>query len=83
MRIKLQVDNLRDGQLDKIKQLILSYRGSVEAQIIFEDQEARGRMHLGKDYLINPTPQFAAKINELVGQNSVQLLIDGQIQNAL
>ena len=39
-------------------------------------------MDLGNNYLVNPTPQMAAKINELLHDNSVQFIVDGKLEQA-
>jgi len=38
-------------------------------------------MRLGEEYLVNPTPQMAAKINEILNENSVQFIVDGKVED--
>lgn len=82
VRISLNVEKLHDHSMSKLKQLLLSYRGSVPAHLIFESAEGRAKMDLGGNYLVNPTPQMAAKINELLNNNSVQFIVDGKLEQA-
>jgi DNA polymerase III subunit alpha len=81
VRIQLDVERLHEYSLPKLKQLLLSYRGSVPAHIILENCDARARLPLGEEFLVNPTPQMAAKINELLQDNSVKFVIDGRIED--
>lgn len=83
VRISLRLDQLNDYSLPKLKQVLLSYRGSVPAHIIFESTDGRAKMDLGNNYLVNPTPQLAAKINELLNNNSVQFIVDGKLEQAV
>lgn len=80
VRISLNVNSLNDYSIGKLKQVLLSYRGSVPAHLIFEANDGRARMDLGNNYLVNPTPQMAAKINELLNNNSVQFIVDGRLE---
>ncbi len=80
VRIKIDTDSINDYTLPKIKQVLLSYRGSVPAHIIFESKEGRAKMNLSENYLLNPTPQMAARINELLNNNSVSFIVDGKLE---
>lgn len=80
VRISLETNRLNDHVLPRLKQVLLSYRGSVPAHIIFEAEDGRARMNLNENYLVNPTPQMAAKVNELLNTNSVSFIVDGKIE---
>ena len=47
--------------------------------VIFEDDHGRARMPLGEDFLVNPSPQFAAQVNDLFNDNCVKFIIDGKV----
>jgi DNA polymerase-3 subunit alpha len=79
VRISVDTSRLHEHSLSKLKQIILSYRGSVPTHLIIKSNEARARLPLSEDYLVNPTPQMAAKINELLDENAVNFIIDGKI----
>lgn len=81
VRINVKIEQLNATKLERFRQILLSYRGSVPAHIIMEDEQARGRLPLGEDFLVNPTPQMAARINEVFNENSVQFVVDGQLQD--
>jgi DNA polymerase-3 subunit alpha len=83
VRINVKMDKLSEPKLEKFKQLLLSYRGSVPGHIIFEGQDVRARLKLNEEFLMNPTPQMAARINELFNDNSVQFIVDGRVENAV
>tara|TARA_Y100000780_G_scaffold226709_1_gene241245 strand:+ start:69792 stop:73454 length:3663 start_codon:yes stop_codon:yes gene_type:complete len=83
VRISVDVSQLNDFSMPKLKQVLLSYRGSVPAHFIFETAEGKAKMDLGNNYLVNPTPQMAAKINELLNNNSVQFIVDGRLEQAI
>lgn len=80
VRINLSLNELNPSRLERFKQVVLSYRGSVPLHIIFENDLGRARMPLGEDFLVNPTPQMAAKINEIFNRNSVQFVVDGRLE---
>jgi DNA polymerase-3 subunit alpha len=83
VRIKVQTGDLHDYSLSKLKQVLLSYRGTVPAHLIFESVEGRAKMDLGQNYLVNPTPQMAAKVNEVLNNNSVSFIVDGKLEEVL
>ena len=81
VRISVSVDEINPARLNKFKQVLLSYRGSVKTQLILTDGEASGLMPLGEEFLVNPSPQMAAKINEVFNKNSVQFIVDGKLKD--
>ena len=80
VRIKIDTMTINEYTLPKLKQTLLSFRGSVPAHIIFESLEGRAKMNLSENYLINPTPQMAARVNELLNDNSVSFIVDGKLE---
>ena len=80
VRITVNTNGLNDFTLPKLKQVLLSFRGSVPAHIIFEASEGRAKLNLSENYLINPTPQMAARVNELLSDNSVSFIVDGKLE---
>ncbi|MCF8059400.1 MAG: DNA polymerase III subunit alpha [Bacteriovoracaceae bacterium] len=81
VRINVNIDELLPVKLERFKQVLLSYRGSVPAHVIFEGVEGKARLPLGDDFLVNPTPQMAAKINEVFNMNAVQFVVDGRLED--
>ncbi|MBT3585170.1 MAG: DNA polymerase III subunit alpha, partial [Halobacteriovoraceae bacterium] len=79
VRINVKMNELNSQRLERLKQVVLGYRGSVPLHLIFEHGEGRARLPLGEGFLVNPTPQMAAKINELFNANSVQFIVDGKV----
>lgn len=82
VRICVDTENINDHSLPKLKQLLLSYRGSVPTHLILTAPEGRVKLDLDDNYMVNPTPQMAAKINELLNNNSVSFIVDGKLQQA-
>lgn len=80
VRIKIDTREINDYTLPKLKQVLLSFRGSIPAHIIFESENGRAKMDLNENYLINPTPQMAARVNELLNSNSVNFIVDGKLE---
>ncbi len=78
--IKLKTDELHEYSLQKLKQILLSYRGSVPAHLVFESDDGRAKMNLGEHYLVNATPQLAAKVNEELNGNFVSFFTDGKME---
>ena len=80
VRINVKMEELNENRLNRFKQVLLSYRGSVPLHLVFEHNEGRARLPLGEDFLVNPTPQLAAKINEVFESNSVKFIVDGKLE---
>ncbi|MES2527632.1 MAG: DNA polymerase III subunit alpha [Bdellovibrionota bacterium] len=80
VRVALPLDKLNPYSLQQVKQILLSYRGSVPIHFIFETIEGKARLPLDDNFLVNPSPQMAAKINEVLNTNSVSFIIDGKIE---
>ena len=81
VRINVDTQKINEHTLPKLKQALLSFRGSVPAHIVFEAQEGRAKMNLNDNYLVNPTPQMAARVNDLLNDNSVSFIVDGKIES--
>jgi DNA polymerase-3 subunit alpha len=82
VRINVKMEGLNEGRLNRLKQTLLGYRGSVPLHIIFEHENGRARLPLGSGYLVNPTPQLAAKVNEIFDTNAVNFIVDGRVEEA-
>lgn len=80
VRVSVPLAHLNSYSLTQVKQILLSYRGSVPIHFIFETSEGRARMPLDDNFLVSPSPQMAAKINELLNTNSVSFIIDGKVE---
>jgi DNA polymerase-3 subunit alpha len=80
VRVHVPLKNLNPYSLQQMKQILLSYRGSVPIHFIFETPEGRARMPLDDNFLVSPSPQMAAKINELMNTNSVSFIVDNKIE---
>ncbi|OUR96555.1 DNA polymerase III subunit alpha [Halobacteriovorax marinus] len=81
IRINVKMELLSETKLTRFKQVLLSYKGSVPAHVIFDGEDGRARLPLGQDFLINPSPQMAARVNELFDGNSVQFIVDGRVED--
>ncbi len=80
VRVSVPLQQLHSLSLSHLKQILLSYRGSVPIHFIFDGPEGKARMQLDDNFLVNPSPQMAAKINELLNTNSVSFIIDGKVE---
>jgi DNA polymerase-3 subunit alpha len=80
VRINLPLEHLNAYSLQQIKQILLSYRGAIPLHLIFDTPEGRARLPLDDNFLVSPSPQMAAKINELLNANSVSFIIDGKVE---
>ena len=81
VRISVDLEDLSEIKLNKLRQVLLSYRGSTPMHLIFESSEGRARLPLGEQYLINPTPQMAHQINEVFNKDAVKFIIDGRLED--
>ena len=80
VRVNVPLSNLNPHSLNQMRTILLSYRGSVPIHFIFETKDGRARLPLDDNFLVNPSPQMAAKINELLNSNSVSFIIDGKVE---
>jgi DNA polymerase-3 subunit alpha len=80
IRVNVPLKNLNQHSLNQMKQIILSYRGSVPVHFIFDTPEGRARMPLDENFLVSPSPQMASKINELLCMDAVSFIIDGKVE---
>lgn len=80
VRVNLPIQRLNNYSLNEIRKILLSYRGSVPIHFIFETTEGKARMPLDDNYLVSPSPQMAAKINEVLNFNSVSFIVDGKVE---
>ena len=80
IRVNVPLKNLNPNSLSQMRQIILSYRGSVPVHFVFDAPEGRARMPLDDNFLVSPSPQMAAKINELLCMDAVSFVIDGKVE---
>lgn len=80
VRLNLPVERLNPHSMNEIKKILLSYRGSIPIHFVFELADGRARMPLDDNFLVSPSPQMAAKINELLAFNSVSFIVDGKVE---
>jgi len=81
VRINLELEDLSEFKLNKLRQVLLSYRGGIPAHMIFSGPGGRARINLGEDYMINPTPQMAHHVNEIFNRDSIKFIIDGKLED--
>ena len=81
VRVNVQLADLSELKLNKLRQVLLSYRGSTPLHLVLEANAGRARLPLGDNFLINPTPQLAHQINEVFHKDSVKFIIDGKAED--
>ena len=80
VRVHINAEQLRDNSLEQLRSALLSYRGSVPIEVVMKTAQGKAHLPLGEDFLINPTPQMASRINEILNGNSVEFILDGHLQ---
>ena len=81
VRINVDLTDLTEIKLNKLRQVLLSYRGATPMHLIFEGPGGKARLPLGEEFLINPTPQMAHQINEVFNRDAVKFVIDGRLED--
>ncbi len=81
VRISVDLRKTTIANIEKIKEIILSYRGTVPVHLILENDMGKARMPLGKEFHVGPTPQMAAKVNEILNSDSVKFIVDGKLES--
>lgn len=74
VKVHLDVRKLNEHSLNRIKQIILSYKGSIPVEFVFKHEEGKAIMDLGDSYRVSPSPQLASKLNEALGENAVSFV---------
>jgi len=80
VRVGLPVERLSAHSLSRVRQVLQSYRGTVPVHFIIDTPEGRARMPLDDNFLVAPSPQMAAKINEILQHNAVSFIVDGRTE---
>ncbi|HXH74314.1 MAG TPA: DNA polymerase III subunit alpha [Bacteriovoracaceae bacterium] len=80
VRVTVPLQQLNPYSLGQVKQILLSYRGAVPIHMIFETKDGKARMQLDDNFMVSPSPQMAAKLNEILNSNSVSFIIDGKVE---
>ena len=83
VRVNIDLEKLTEIKLNRLKEIILSYKGSVPCHLILEGADGKVRLPLDENYKVNPVPQFAVKINEIFDQNNVKFIVDGELTSSL
>ncbi len=83
VRINVKMEGINLSRIDRLKQILLGYRGSVPLHLVFENDLGRARIPLGESFLVNPTPQMAAKVNEILDDNAVRFVVDGRLEEVV
>ena len=77
MNVKISIDEMnRSSIMEEFKQILLSYRGNIPANLIFSSKDGIAEMPLGDHFLINPNANMASKINSLFDKNAVDFVFD-------
>ena len=79
VKINIDIDTTSSHQLMRLKQVILGYRGNIPLRFVFENKEGRVHMPLDQNFLVNPTPQLAAKVDDVLQKNSVHFVFNDNI----
>ncbi len=82
VRITVPIQSTPEQGLIRLRELLLGHRGATPVHLILENEKGRARLPLGEDFGLNPSPQLAAKVNELLQSSAVEFIIDGRLQEA-
>ena len=75
VRFHIDMEQANERDLEKFHDILTTHRGSVAAHIVFENKSGKVLMPLGEQFLVNPTPKMANKVNALFSHNSVQFIV--------
>ncbi len=73
IEVRAKLKDLEPSKLRDLKDLVLLNPGTKPLVLYLEGEEGIARLTLGKEYLVNPSPQLALKINDVFKTNSVKL----------
>jgi len=78
VEVRAKLKDLEPQKLKELKELVLLNPGTKPLVLYFEGDEGVARMSLGKEFLVNPSPQLALKINDVFKTISVKLKVGHQ-----
>ena len=76
VRVHVDTDKLNEYSLQRLRKTLLSYRGPVPTEVIMRSPQGKAILPLGDNFLVNPTPQMAAQINNIFSGSSVEFVLD-------
>lgn len=76
VRLKIDYDKMNTYRLKKLKETILMFKGTIPVHIIMNHDDGRARLPLGEGFLVNPSPIFSAKVNEIFDCNAVSFVVN-------
>ncbi|MDA8792720.1 DNA polymerase III subunit alpha [Bacteriovoracaceae bacterium] len=74
--LDLPAENLHEHSLPRLKELLLSYRGTTPVQLNLTTNDGKAEFELGERYLVNASPALAKKINEVLNLDAVKFNMD-------
>lgn len=74
--VKIDLQSIDQRKVSLLKANLLNYRGSTPIDIFIVNNERAIKFELGEQFFVNPTPQFATKINNLFNKNCVKFITD-------
>ena len=78
VRVDIDMTDLTQQRLERLKQVLQSYRGSVPMHLIFKgfkgSEKGWAHMPLGADFAVTPSSQMAAMIDDVFQRKSVKFI---------
>jgi len=71
VEVRLPRDQQSPKTVDKLKNILLSFRGNTPIQFKMETEGCYAELNLGNEFHVNPSPQMATEINKLLNHNAV------------
>jgi DNA polymerase-3 subunit alpha len=82
VRVTISTEKFTVKTVNDIKNAILDFRGAVPVHFIFKNDDLRARLPLGDDFLVNPSPQLAARINDILRAEAVTFILASEAKGS-
>ena len=77
VRFYLQIEQIKERDLDDLKRVILEHRGAIPVEIIFTSKAGKAKMILGDSFMVAPSATFLSKTASIFGERSLDLVREG------
>jgi DNA polymerase-3 subunit alpha len=80
--VNIDLEILGGGDLERFKEIVMSFKGDIPIHLIFRSPEGRVRMFLGKDFLVRPSSKWVGKVHDIFGENCVRFITNNKMEEA-
>jgi DNA polymerase-3 subunit alpha len=80
--VNIDLEILGEGDLERFKDIVMSFKGDIPIHLVFKNPEGRVRMFLGKSFLVRPSSKWVGKVHDIFGENCVRFITNNKTEEA-